>query len=461
MTKEVFILGAGFSKAIYHYMPLLNDLTNSVTRKLKIDYDPIIDLGKARDSFPDKKLIEHFANIPDQIKNNLESLLCYLIQDYPWKDDIQRHFDQALYLYLIDTISKQFKSLVVTVGSQETFNPKELFRYIHSRSIPIISFNYDMVFERLYTEHCRKKYIEYEKKEKNLSHKYIIRIYDEYSIVEDRVKQEIEKKGYWIDDRIYASNKSFIHVMDPKKVLNNHDFGLNHLDIKKIEAETFKRPNLKYLYKIPMTAVNERINGKVDGSEFEYEIAHLLKLHGSANWYYNDKELFYEDFAIGNGYEIPTLEFEEGKGRVTLDYGNFYKAARHGLKPLIIPPVLDKNNFYSNDILKGLWGMAADYVKNAKTINLIGYSIPETDLAIKYFLQANINPDAEINIVNLCQYKDEEILEDFKNLFKEKLVGFNNVNTDYIHYDEDLVLKKFINDRIISKKDSDILSLIK
>lgn len=355
--------------------------------------------------------------------------------------------------------------MVVTVGNQETVNPKELFRYIHSRAIPVISFNYDRVFERLYIEHCRKKYIEYEKKEKNLTHKYTIRVYDEYSIIDDNTKKEIQENGYWIDDRISAningSNHFLIHVIEPKKLLGNPEFALNNIDIKKVEAETFKRSKLKHLYKIPMTAINERINGKMDDSEFEYEIAHLLKLHGSANWYYNDYELFYEDFGTRNEYKIPSLTFEEKSGQVTKDYLNFYKAARHGLKPLIIPPVLDKNNFYSNGILKDLWSMAADYVKNAQAIHLIGYSIPETDLAIKYFLQANINPDAEINIVNLCPYKDGKNLEDFKNSFKQKLDGFKNVNTGYIHYDETLVLKKFIDERIISKKDSEILSLAK
>ena len=388
--------------------------------------------------------------------------MCYLSQDYPWKNNIQKYFDQALYEYLIDVLSKYFKTVRVTPSRSEIYNVGEFFRYIHSRKLPVISFNYDTLFESLYIEYCKKnKYIQYTKddKYKPKNHSYLIRIYDKYSKIDDEIKTEILKNGFHKGES-YMSNqcKHFtIYTTNINKLLEEPDFELDGMDLRRIQAETYKNLKMNHLYKLPMTYINERLNRKIDDSQWEYEIAHLLKLHGSSNWYYNDNELFYEDFQVSRGYVLNPTEFSGKESFTREDYLNFYTSLRNGLKPLIIPPVLDKTNFYTNSVLKDQWLQAAKYLQNADSINIIGYSIPETDLAIQYFLQANINPDTKINIINLCPKKDENALIAYKESFKNKLGGFRNVNTEYVHYDAKEVLEKFIKEEIVTQSDNEFI----
>lgn len=460
MSKEVFILGAGFSKAIYWYMPLLQDLTKKITASLNNEVNLRARLLEPFESGVDEKLINHFSNLPESIKNNIESLLCYLGQNYPWKDDVQKHFDLALYEYLTKQIANYFKGLIVTTGSQETVNPIELIRYIHSRSLAAISFNYDAVFESLYMEYCKKKYIYYSKKTKRpLENQYILRIYDEYSEIDEKIKENIQKDGYHIDSsyKVNDSKRFEIHTVNCSKLLHNPDFELTRHDIKIIESLKYKRLNLNNLYKMPIKHVNERLNKVGYEHTWEYEIAHLLKLHGSSNWYYNEQEMFYEDFFKSSGYNLNPTIFVDEKPLARQDFLSYRNSSRHGLKPLIIPPILDKTNFYTNILLRDLWSRAAEYLKEADLINIIGYSIPETDLAVRYFLNINIKKDAKINIINLCPQKDDEYLASYRNYFRQALSDFKNVNTDYIHYDEQEVLGKFIKQEIISKSNVEFI----
>ena len=64
MAKKVFFLGAGFSKAINRGYPLLSELTKNVDEKLL----------KASNS-------QHYGELSDDIKNDVESLLTYLSTD--------------------------------------------------------------------------------------------------------------------------------------------------------------------------------------------------------------------------------------------------------------------------------------------------------------------------------------------------------------------------------------------
>ena len=61
MTKKVFFLGAGFSKAIDNNYPLMPELTDNIEQKI------------AKSS-----VAEHYGEISPLIKKDIEALLTYL-----------------------------------------------------------------------------------------------------------------------------------------------------------------------------------------------------------------------------------------------------------------------------------------------------------------------------------------------------------------------------------------------
>lgn len=453
MEKEVFILGAGFSKAIYYGMPLLKELTNEVTIQLRKDFNVF-----HKDETIDEKLVAHYNSIPSSITSNIESLLCYLSEDYPWKTDIQKNFDKALYEYLIIEVVKVIKSRWYSQEQNKVSSLKDFFLYIHSNNFPIITFNYDTIFESLYNYYCScNKYVEYKKKiSSNEERIYRINFYDKYSqILLENNKETLEEDGYFIEHS-YSVNKNIvsrINVIDIESLLKDSYLALNLKDIQNIKKLMNTKATCNHLYKMPMNNVLERINKEnIPGNNWQYEVPHLIKLHGSVNWYYNGKDLYYEGESISQGYNQNVKHFPRGgSGEVNPDYLKYYKSARYGLKPLIVPPVLNKNNYYSNDLLKDAWKQASEYLKEADIVTIIGYSIPETDIAVKYFLITNINAKCKINIVNYYDDTDENI-EKIKENFKNRFSAFENLNLTYICNKEKDVFDKYIKESISTKK---------
>jgi hypothetical protein len=122
----------------------------------------------------------------------------------------------------------------------------------------------------------------------------------------------------------------------------------------------------------------------------------LHKLHGSVNWHYGgldapvtDRVVLTDDRLM---WKTPFADREALLGR---------EAALHDdVVPLIIPPTGAKGGFYSNKSLRAQWSRAHNLMCAAQTVAIIGYSFPETDLAIRHFL-ATANPNCDLTIVNL------------------------------------------------------------
>jgi hypothetical protein len=68
--------------------------------------------------------------------------------------------------------------------------------------------------------------------------------------------------------------------------------------------------------------------------------------------------------------------------------------------PLIIPPVAEKSRFYENRTVRILWTAARKALEEAEEVVCAGYSLPETDLTMKLFLQAFARPK-KVTIVNI------------------------------------------------------------
>jgi len=110
----------------------------------------------------------------------------------------------------------------------------------------------------------------------------------------------------------------------------------------------------------------------------------LYKLHGSLNWYTNGKD----EINI-----IPAKEFLPDSDDVG-QHGPFNLNIIYTLKKLqelnrkhkttIIPPTWAKQ--LSNKNLKEVWKLAGHALSEADNIFVIGYSLPETDTFMRYFL---------------------------------------------------------------------------
>ena len=133
---DVFILGAGFSRAINASMPMMSDLTAAVHTNDCIDLPPPLkDLGN-------RKYME--------IKENVELWLTYLYPRQPWLHD---HFND-LNLSVANRIIKYITELIEagTFAAVQSPPPPWLITLVkqwHHRRASVITLNYDTLVERI------------------------------------------------------------------------------------------------------------------------------------------------------------------------------------------------------------------------------------------------------------------------------------------------------------------------
>ena len=124
--SDVFLLGAGFSKAISYQMPLLQELSNQV-----------------RDTMPG-------LNSPHStLSNNIELWLSYLSQPHPWLREQDNLRNRAVVL----DISQRIKAILGTSERaviQHHCPPwlRKLTEHWHQHRSSVITLNYDTLVER-------------------------------------------------------------------------------------------------------------------------------------------------------------------------------------------------------------------------------------------------------------------------------------------------------------------------
>ena len=134
MMNDVFILGAGFSKAVSSGMPIIKggELSKEVLTRYKY-----------KDAIP--------AEIRLMIEENFESALSFLASEKPWLSESENQRHRAIYLELTYVIRAVFclKSkdpCVWNVNSPQHWL-EELIAYWHNNRCAVISLNYDTLIE--------------------------------------------------------------------------------------------------------------------------------------------------------------------------------------------------------------------------------------------------------------------------------------------------------------------------
>lgn len=342
--KKVFFLGAGFSKAINKSYPVLANLLDEIKPKI----------GEREPS-----LKNYFSSgIPSEQKVNIETLLTYLSEDLPFKNDIQRSLDLTLYKDIVGLVSEKFYELSRENywNSPETDHSikEQIVSYLKReyKNVNFISLNYDLVLERI----------------------------------------------FWT-------------------VFN----GTNIPSLINDASYDFPPPTLDQFYKYRMLAMKE-----LEGN-YNYRSPHpwpgIIKLHGSANWFWagttKADPIYYRNFSEDDG---------------------FIKRLSGGLVPYIVPPVLNKNSFYNHIALKYLWGEAHKLLENADEIYIVGFSFPQTDLAVRFLFQSALRKSsAQIYVINSASR--DKLKENYEQAFGERKLHY-----DYT--DSEDALQEFIKDKL-------------
>jgi len=62
--------------------------------------------------------------------------------------------------------------------------------------------------------------------------------------------------------------------------------------------------------------------------------------------------------------------------------------------PLILPPIFDK---LTTPAPRKMWKVALERLREAKNIVIVGYSLPQTDIYMQYFLKTAVGPNIDLN----------------------------------------------------------------
>lgn len=188
-------------------------------------------------------------------------------------------------------------------------------------------------------------------------------------------------------------------------------------------------PRLDEFYKYPIANILQRDSGfGIIKSPSPYDrVPTILKLHGSANWFWEGKQasdqVYYTEWNENN-YGVDPLS---------------------GLIPYIVPPVMDKTAFYNHNMLRYFWKEAHRLLSNANEIYIIGFSFPPTDLSVKFLFQSALRKSsAKIYIVNPANV--EQLRMNYDLVF-----GKHNENIYYDYCGVQDAFQRFVNEKLTNR----------
>jgi len=145
------------------------------------------------------------------------------------------------------------------------------------------------------------------------------------------------------------------------------------------------------LYAVPVPSIGSRMSAKYG---FEpRETFQFIKLHGSINWCYSGARSFY-------GETIYNIGIRNGWGPSAIDPESDLEDKAPDKVHLVIPPTTAKSSLFNNEIVRSQWRLAQRYVGAASRVYCLGYSLPMSDMMIR-FLLATSTPTKSIVPVNM------------------------------------------------------------
>ena len=200
---------------------------------------------------------------------------------------------------------------------------------------------------------------------------------------------ELSKKGFSEEEHIniktLSSFQKFIGKFhaDLGFVTLNYDMILERVFFD-VDRDLFQKGclSLDAFYKYPIMEIERRI-GNPYIRNGHCEAPPLLKLHGSANWFWE---------GVSPSDQIYYVQWNESPDMRKL---------LNGLSPYIIPPVLDKNAFYNHNAIKSIWQQAEKILSEADEIYIVGFSFPPTDVSVRFLFQSALRQsNATVYVIN-------------------------------------------------------------
>ena len=281
--SDVFVLGAGFSKAIHHRMPTMDELSTEVMSRLN-------------------KLDRPVPPTLRKLGNNIELWMTYLSQPQPWLEKHQAYYNQSFVDHIRQLIALIVDDRVSTAAADRPPNwIDSLVQLWHERHAKIITLNYDTLIER----------------------------------AAGRLK---------IADGLIPLFPELIYPPYFSNIQSRSPTGGRRL----------VKPQDTFSY---------------------------LKLHGSTNWYYSGRDDFYGETIFYT--DVPPL----GEGLAEMD--DYLRLLSRDKEALVIPPVTEKTTYFNNETVRRLWRDAGSALAQATRVLILGYSLPVSDLGMRFFLTAN------------------------------------------------------------------------
>jgi hypothetical protein len=239
---------------------------------------------------------------------------------------------------------------------------------------------------------------------------------------------------------------SWLHHTKTPTITFNYDTVLERVCYLHVKAKTWVLKNqwseenlplyASNLYQMPFGMIQHRAGpAPLPPPQSTF---HLIKLHGSINWFYSGEEQFPGEqvyFRLVDSrspHSDMTQDVSWGGPPPPFDLKTEIKKLLSDKVPLIIPPVAEKSRFYANQTIRSLWGKAREYLAQAEEIYCVGYSLPDTDLTMKLLLQTACAGKAKtVYIVNNDVKGKKDLVRRYKDAFPKGIT----IKDDYIRAD--------------------------
>jgi len=127
--------------------------------------------------------------------------------------------------------------------------------------------------------------------------------------------------------------------------------------------------------------------GRFGGDPPRDNVLALYKLHGSTNWAFGGLDAPPSDRVLLTGDFLRWQDEAADAGAPSPREQSMYD----DVVPLIIPPTLTKGPYYTNLSLRGQWRRAAEALRAAKNLTVVGYSFPAADLVASQWVSTSFS----------------------------------------------------------------------
>ena len=371
MTRRVYFVGAGFSKALNSGYPTLFELSEAATQSFKNRY-------------PIGALSEHFDQLPIGLSRNAEHLLSYLISDWPWKSSVEKDLDGAVYKAFVYEIS----CVLAIIEDQPLASPlQELIQFLFSDDKnTIVSLNYDFLPQHLNALYSRPE-IDQELGD--------LAMHIEYRY---QTARTTNAKTPCLVETLEDNTKRLIVSRDWLASVGQNEFLKVVTDAGYVKVSGLGNRNFTFYTPIEVLKIHQEPVPHSLATHWAPSVGKVIHLHGSMLW--KDKT------------GASTIRIKDPDG---------YTHSED--IPAIVPPVLDESHHYAASRIRDQWEQAHNAIQRADEIVVIGFSFPPTDMSCQFLFKSAIKAGLRVVVVN----RDQNVKAAYDSVFE----GIPGINLDY------------------------------